>query len=167
MKKLRLLISKDCNRSCEGCCDKGRDLDALPVCKDFRGYDEIILTGGEPMLKMELVKRTILKIRKESNAKIYMYTAAVEQYENFTDLLDLLDGITLTLHEQKDADNFKKLDYIYICGRFWVYKLKSLRLNVFEGINFKASINWIIKDNIKWIKNCPLPSDEVFMKLGE
>jgi hypothetical protein len=25
--------------------------------------------------------------------------------------------------------------------------------------------NWIVKDNMRWIKNCPLPDDEVFLKL--
>jgi hypothetical protein len=45
---------------------------------------------------------------------------------------------------------------------------KSLRLNVFKGVSL-AELNlscWKVKPNIKWIKNCPLPEDEVFMRAG-
>ena len=47
------------------------------------------------------------------------------------------------------------------------FKSKSLRLNIFKGIDY-SSIDtslWDIKDNIEWIKNCPLPKNEVFQKL--
>jgi hypothetical protein len=50
--------------------------------------------------------------------------------------------------------------------------LLSLRLHIFEGIDISKLDdidlkNWKIKKNIKWIKNCPLPQDEVFMRLKE
>jgi hypothetical protein len=46
-------------------------------------------------------------------------------------------------------------------------KSKSLRLNVFHGISLKGidTSCWIIKKDMKWIKNCPLPKDEVLKRL--
>jgi hypothetical protein len=166
MKKLRLLITKQCNRNCEGCCNKEYDLDALPICTSFNGYDEIILTGGEPMLKVDTVLKVIKKIRKENSlAKIYMYTAKADVLGEIYNILDAVDGMTLTLHEQTDVEDF--LDFQ---EHYFYFGKKSLRLNVFDGVYLPKSINlnyWKVRKNIKWIKNCPLPKDEVFMRLGE
>ena len=51
-----------------------------------------------------------------------------------------------------------------------IYK-QNLRLNVFKGIDLmnvdtQHTALWKIKTNIEWVKNCPLPKDEVFMRLG-
>jgi hypothetical protein len=167
MKKLRLLITKECNRNCEGCCNKIYDLDKLPICNSFEGYDEIILTGGEPLLKIDLVYKTFEKIMKENPfVRVYLYTAKVDNHGDMYDILQFVNGITVTLHEQSDVDKF-----ILFNNRL-NFKLDnlSLRLHVFEGVNISKLDeidlkNWQVKKNIKWIKNCPLPKDEVFMRL--
>ena len=46
------------------------------------------------------------------------------------------------------------------------YVKKSLRLKVFKGVDVSGidlSL-WDVKDNIEWIKDCPLPEDEVLMR---
>lgn len=75
-----------------------------------------------------------------------------------------LDGITLTLHDQKDAS----LAHSFVS---WVNihelpKGISLRMNIFKGIDCSSLDlhKWRVKDNMEWIKNCPLPKDEVFMR---
>lgn len=162
MKKLRLLLTKECDKGCPGCCNKDWDLDNLQICTSFKGYNEILLTGGEPMLDYKLVYQTIKKIRKEnSKAKIYMYTAKVDNLEESFNILNMIDGITVTLHEESDVPSFLKFEnYNYQHN-------KSLRLNIFKGVSLNGLEfkNWKIKDNIKWIRNCPLPKDEVFMRL--
>lgn len=167
---LRLLLFDDCNRSCEGCCNKGFDLKKLPIETDFSGYEMIILTGGEPMLKPDIVLSTIDKIRKQNKtAKIFMYTAKVDNIMDCLFVISALDGVTITLHEQKDV-----IPFIYFSKHFKEnYDGKrSFRLNVFKGINAldiifneKITDKWTIKKNIEWIKDCPLPSNEVFKKL--
>ena len=163
MKELRLLLFKDCNRKCRGCCNKDWDLDNLPKCKSFKNYKTIMLTGGEPMLNPELVIKTIKKIRKQNKkAKIYMYTAKINVWE-IMELYYLLDGITLTLHNQADVKHFILFNRLIAFPDF-----KSLRLNIFKGVKLPKNIDlfgWDIKKNIKWIKKCPLPKHEVFMKL--
>ena len=64
----------------------------------------------------------------------------------------------------KDVDNFAKVQYA-LEPKFYNVN-RSLRLNVFEGIDISA-LNlerWKVKDNMVWLENCPLPKDEVFMR---
>lgn len=165
MKKLRLLITEECNRSCPGCCNLDWDLKALEKCTDFSGYDEIILTGGEPMLFPDKIREILMRIDYPTGdrPKIYMYTALVNL--STAQLLNIyLDGITITFHNQKDVDNFAKVQYA-LEPKFYNVN-RSLRLNVFEGIDISA-LNlerWKVKDNMVWLENCPLPKDEVFMR---
>lgn len=124
-----------------------------------------MLTGGEPMLKPELVLKVIQKIRIENKiAKIYMYTAKVNILGEIYEVLEALDGITVTLHEQKDVEDFISFNSYYWRGE------KSLRLHVFEGIKLPKKIDlegWKVRLNQKWVDKCPLPSGEVFMRLGD
>lgn len=169
MKKLRLLLFEDCLRDCPGCCNKDFDLKALPVETKFKQYDEIILTGGEPMLKPEVIRQVVHKIRIQNNtARIYLYTADVRKHVDVISLLHLyLSGITVTLHDAQDAMRF--LEFYCNLDRYIfkdiIYK-KSLRLNVFKDVPIWAGYNkaWKIKRDIEWIKNCPLPENEVFKR---
>ena len=174
MKKLRLLLTSDCNRNCEGCCNKDWDLDSLPVCTDYSGYNEIMITGGEPMLYPEKIRECTSKIWGSISLKwdnifkkspcVYLYTAWTKRPIELIDLLMVrwIDGLTLTLHNQDDVNGFENLN-----ERLMVYKFKySLRLNVFKGVDLSGidlSL-WKVKDNIEWIKDCLLPEDEVFMR---
>ena len=165
MKKLRLLITEKCNRSCSGCCNKQRDLNTLPICNSYEGYKEIILTGGEPMLNPNHVVYLIHNIRKETRGgtPIYLYTAKVDNVQGVLSVLYFLDGMTVTVHEEKDWDYVSRLNMLLPnnCR-------KSLRLNVFKDANlhsYDQFVKWKVKDSIEWIKNCPLPTSEVLMKL--
>lgn len=166
--KLRLLLFEECNRNCEGCCNKDWNLKNLPGVGLFTGYKEIILTGGEPMLRPQLIKSMVRLIRFDTNAPIYVYTAKVDDLHDALSVLNKLDGMTVTLHEQSDVKPFllfndAVLDLNNQYGEFWN---KSLRLNVFKGIKFGADLSlWDVKKEVEWIKNCPLPEDEVFMRL--
>lgn len=159
--KLRLLVLKQCNRNCPLCSNKNFDLDELPTCEDYSEFDEIILTGGEPMLVPELVKRIILEIKGQSSAKVFLYTAMPEGIDK--EIIDLIDGVTLTLHEANDYDHFIKWH-----GQFLPYLWnKSLRLKVFKEVGREIVMsNWQVQNNLEWIVDCPLPIGEIFMKYG-
>ncbi len=163
--KLRVLLFKECNRRCKGCCNKDWDLDALPQCESFKGYDTIMLTGGEPLLQPELIKKVATEIRAVTDTPIYVYTAKCDDSAAMIDVLKHVDGITLTLHTRKDAPIFREFNAALkesgLLG-------KSLRLNVFRGISIGDTdlAGWRVKTDIRWIKDCPLPTDEVFMRYG-
>jgi organic radical activating enzyme len=171
MKKLRLLVTKKCNRACAGCCNKQFDLDNLEVLKsydDLHQFDQIIITGGEPLLFGNDMLVLVNKIRKyDVRAEIILYTAKIDDFSIIDKLLPNIDGITVTLHEQYDIRNFLGLN-AYLFEKMLqhsYYDNKSFRLNVFKGIKYYASNIWKVKDNIEWIEDCPLPNDEVFMRL--
>jgi hypothetical protein len=123
------------------------------------------LTGGEPMLQSRTVIETAIAIREESSPKIYMYTALASKLSSIVVVLLYIDGITLTLHEQSDVESFVKFNDFAI-PRDW-YKEKSLRLNIFKGVDIGDTDTsmWKVKRNMQWIRDCPLPKDEVFMRL--
>lgn len=163
IKQLRLLLFPECDRACSWCCNKDWDLSALPKITDYRGYDIIMLTGGEPLLNPDLVINTIMDIREQNpDAWVYVYTAKTDDPELLEEILCFADGITLTLHEKEDGRRFQKIsEYLYDYTDHC-----SLRLNVFAGIEVHGSTDgWNVKSGIKWIKDCPLPVNEVFGRL--
>lgn len=191
MRKLRLLFTEKCNRSCKGCCNKGYDLEKLPKVTHFN-YDEILITGGEPLLFLEQLKGFIKAVRIVSKAKIIVYTSLVNSWtapyansgyfwktnDSIFKIIKFVDGITLTLHTQQDSDNFADLLYIIEISckstteesAYNTFKTKSLRLNVFKGIklpeNFPMALSlWDVKDNREWVKDCPLPDGEEFLRI--
>lgn len=161
-KKLRLLLFETCNRSCEGCCNKDWDLTSLPICTDYSPYREILLTGGEPLLQPELVVQAIREIREQTDAPIILYTADLTQPLWLFLISGLIDGLTVTLHTAEDVPLFTDFDKRFLPSD----KLKQrLRLNVFkEAGTVTAKPHWKVKPNMEWIKDCPLPEGEVFMR---
>lgn len=164
MRSLRLLVTEKCHRSCEGCSNKDFDLTALPVVDWSEPFETIMLTGGEPLLEEPLPKTIkLLNGLAMNEAKLIVYTTLSR---NVPKILDLVDGVTLTLHDQSDVEPFLKLNELLL--RRLGTAAQSLRLNVFVGIKIPSNVNlsrWKVKDKIHWIKNCPLPSNEVFMKV--
>ncbi len=165
-KTLRLLITSECNKNCEGCCNKQYDLNTLPKIthEELSEYDEIIVTGGEPTFaKDELRKVMYVLINTKIKAKKYLYTNGYDPALIEDLLLLYFDGITFSLHEQSDVEQFLKLNKALEQYRF---KTKSLRLNVFKGIilpDIDLS-KWQIKKDIIWLDPCPLPENESFKR---
>lgn len=164
MKKLRLLVTERCSRNCPNCCNKNWDLSELPVEEDFSQYDMIMITGGEPMLDVKTLIDLIIKIKYETDAPIYVYTAMVNDTKATLRVLDWADGMTVTLHDQTDVEPFLIFNASINAEDV---RDKSLRLNIFRGvnINIESLTLWKVKNNIEWIENCPLPKDEVFKRI--
>jgi hypothetical protein len=164
MKILRLLITPDCNRSCAGCCNKQWNIEALPIVKSFDCYDQIILTGGEPLMDSKILNTVwILKALGSVQTELYVYTAHAR---NVKLILNHVDGVTLTIHEQKDLKDFIALNEFLL--KNLAYHGLSLRLNVFDEVSLPSDLDlslWKVKSNIEWIEDCPLPTDEEFMRI--
>lgn len=173
MKKLRLLVTTKCHNTCKGCCNNDWDLEKLPICNDFSVWNMIMITGGEPMLCMPWLEHLLKRIRLENReCKIILYTAIpkgiIHSPYGFTRLIDLclIDGITATIHVEKDVAGFEMLERSFFSVDPFRLSEMSLRLNIFKGISeIKPIFNWTIKKDIEWIENCPLPEDETFMRL--
>lgn len=166
--KLRLLIRGDCNRACPGCCNKQWKLQELPLCTDFTGYTEIMITGGEPMLDYRYVIQCVRAIRRQTDAPIYMYTAKTMPPHELGIVLHNIDGVTITLHKPSDLQPFLRFNAYMERWKLW--KNRQLRVNVFKPIVLPTDVSldrWVIKPSMEWIIDCPLPDDEVFMRLEQ
>ena len=181
MKTLRLLLWEECNRNCSQCQNKNWDLSKLPVCRDYSGYDQILLTGGEPMLHPNIVLEVVKRIREHNTeAKIFMYTANVvedyrEQHE-FVSLLQTIDGATVTCHTPEEVI---ELSWMVKLFQERLYKGKSLKANLFPKAviceeepqklldaikTIEDNPNWNVKYK-SWVTKKHLPKDEEFMRL--
>lgn len=174
--KLRLLVTKECPRKCPGCCNNDWDLENLPTISSgdqLVGYKEVLLTGGEPLhgIHIQTIVNILRKVRKfNPEAKVYVYTA--EALGAWVALIAGVDGITLTLHHTNDATDREFL-FLNSCLRNNYKNIttnKSMRLNIFKEVEFDRSLlapQWIVKDDMEWIENCPLPEGETFAKWSE
>ena len=177
MKKLRLLITDECPKNCEGCCNRDWDIVNLPKIElykhDYSQYNEVLITGGEPLLGIEKLKEIIDTINAGYSRrvpKIYVYTSWNGDPSSFFKTFEYAAGICYTIHTDEDAKFIKNCDWFLKQCSYYENQLKnkSLRLNVFKGIDYNKealSENWKIKDDIEWIKDCPLPDNEIFMRL--
>lgn len=179
-KKLRLLVTTDCNNKCPLCCNNNWDFSKLPVVSRFN-YEEIMITGGEPMLHLIEVYHLIYRIRElqrylDVKSKFYIYTSLpnLGMYP-YSKILFSIDGITVTPHNKEGVDTFVALNK-YIRRLYYTKGVKnkdyfpSLRLNLFPDIKklLPKRINlslWKIKD-MEWIKDCPVPEGEDFRRIS-
>lgn len=171
-KKLRLLVTTLCPNKCPLCCNNSWDFSKLPVVNRWN-YDEIMFTGGEPLLFLDEVvtlAKSIKIIAKEggNNPKLYIYTAVCD-VGNVTFVIRHVDGIVLTPHNLSDIPKLIALNDVMRHNDS--FNGKSMRLNLFSNIKeaLPKDIDlsmWHIKD-IEWIKDCPVPKGEDFRRVSE
>ena len=165
-KKARLLVTLDCHRKCAYCCNKqpGKLAGAIKITALDRmvGYEEIMISGGEPMLIPDFVQSVLFQIRNiNPTAKVYLYTAS---YRNEMEwILPLLDGVVFSIHEDATDEethfNLTRMEYlIHLYG-----KGKSFRLNVVHrypgDINIRPDL-WSRINFVTPLDDCPVPEGE-------
>ena len=175
-RKLRLLVTTDCPNHCPMCCNNQFNFDKLERVKHF-DYDEVMITGGEPLLFPEKVAELAKAIKvtnevlypDENTPKVYIYTS-VASYLPLKHILPIVDGIVLTPHSLEDVRKFLNLNRLL--GLYFKVNKNvrpSLRLNLFKNIkdmlpkDIDLSL-WKVKD-MEWIKDCPVPKGEDFRRL--
>ena len=92
---------------------QAKAVDCVYALKD---YNEICITGGEPLLAPIDTLFVIKQLRKISKAKLYLYTAHYN--ETALDMIaPHIDGIHYTIHKESDIDLFHYMqDYIRFNG---------------------------------------------------
>lgn len=173
MKKLRLFVTNNCHNNCKKCCNKQFNIDEIPIIgNDYQNYNEISITGGEPMLNSDKLKKLLFDIKLQSNyfntdITIYVYTSLLD-FDKYAHVIRYIDGLTYTPHSYDDVLSFvKEKDVLEACAKRCNL---SLRINIFPEVkqhfidkNIDLS-NWKVK-YMEWINNCPYPEDEDFKRL--
>lgn len=181
-KKLRLLVTEKCHNKCPMCCNNQFNIEKIPVVDRF-DYDEISITGGEPLLPYKETAWLVEGIKAVQHAtglpasKFYLYTA----YFDFGILKACsyeFDGICLTPHKKEDIDKFIKINAMMLkMKRLLIIPNASfnfdcsLRLNLFSDMkallpkDIDLSL-WKVKE-MEWIKDCPVPEGEDFRRIAK
>jgi pyruvate-formate lyase-activating enzyme len=165
MRKARIIMTLDCSRHCSYCCnkqpgllDQGKMLE--PEMTELKGYDEAMVTGGEPMLypweaaNLASILRDDLKI-----PKIYLYSALYRP--ELWEIIGAFDGMHFTLHENaSDSDVYQ----IELLEHLISKNLdKSFRLYINPAVGHKVTISphlWKRVEVKGFLNPCPLPKDE-------
>lgn len=161
--KARIIITTACTHDCEKCCNKQYKMSKLPLFlpEHDNKFDALIFTGGEPMMRTDRLWRLIVNINFIK--PMYLYTA-LPCTGNFASLIyRQLTGYTLSIHTQNDIENFLSNQRIIESD---LRNTPSLRLNIEENVKIPPLdlSKWKVKI-IQMVDSCPLPSDEVLMRL--
>ena len=166
-RKARVIITFKCNRRCVNCCntyksiiDAGKHIRSIT---ELAGYDQVILTGGEPMLFPDTVIGICEQLGKQGS-EVFLYTAL--WVPQITTILKLVKGIHYTVHSPaSDCDMigfYKFQDLIK-------NRIGSYRLYIDPEVNRLITINpsvWSRVEIKPWLKEgeCPLPiGEELFI----
>ena len=170
MRIARVVTTWDCDRDCDLCCNKNLPVEPRP-CRvpDLEGYDQVILTGGEPMLYPERLCEVVRELRARTPAarqKVYLYTARYAPTLEW--LVWHLDGVHFTLHHPlraPDLEGFYRFQHPI--GRH-AGSGKSFRLYVEPRITQAVAVfpsRWARVEVKPWLDFCPLPPNETLFVL--
>ena len=165
----RVIVTFNCNRKCPGCCNERMvDEYRIPMFNELLKYEEIIITGGEPMLISERCLEFLHRIRNSGfKGKVFLYTAynRAGRLWSDTQLLREVDGVTYTIHKEYSDKDIAMLGNL---TRFIKENgLKDFRLNVDARIkddlnwgDFNRNGEWAHIRFIEWKDECPIPENE-------
>lgn len=164
----RVIVTYKCNRSCPGCCNgHGNAVRKIEDIRELLGFEEIILTGGEPTLLGLMLNGFVYSLKDLGyKGKIFLYTATVDIYSpSIMRLLRDIDGITYTIHaEANDGDIklLKSLSSLSILGYVNFSSRLIIDSRVFEkydlsNINLN---NWDVIRKLQWKDYCPPAENE-------
>ncbi|MEY8429262.1 4Fe-4S cluster-binding domain-containing protein [Lachnospiraceae bacterium 48-42] len=168
-KTARVIVTYRCDRKCENCCNEHiRNVPEVQF-EDLLEYDEIVITGGEPMLFAPRVVELVHRLRdRRFRGRIWLYTATFnEDHWAHRMLIRDVDGITYTFHAEytnRDISRLKDLTEFLNSGGFpGSYRLmvdsrvmRDISLQDIKGIRKWTDIKALVwKDGA-----CPVPEHE-------
>lgn len=104
-KTLRLLITLDCNLSCSYCYNRLPEINSKFTKKrlediDFTQYEVICITGGEPLLKRNLINNLFNSEVISWKHSIYLYTNGLLLKDSD---IQIFDGINIGIHYREQV----------------------------------------------------------------
>lgn len=124
-----------CDNDCAHCIDKcyggmnisKPDVDAIvkTIVDNTGGLDDVLFLGGEPCLYLDELLDCVTKLREQTNLKLYVTTSVpkicYDEYDKFLQLINLLDGINLSVqhHDESIADKIRRTKSQYDRQEFY------------------------------------------------
>lgn len=112
---LHLVTTKECARNCKYCCNRQYDLDTqVPTVtkEELETVEEVLLTGGEPVLFSEVNKiAKDLKATYSNIKKVYVYANAAELAyvrKVLHEPIDCIDGFSISIKNSLDKIAFEE-----------------------------------------------------------
>ena len=176
MKIARLLITKACQRSCSYCCNEQEG--ALDTMQDItvaglQGYDQVLITGGEPMLYPQRIKALVKALRLQNpKVTIYLYSAYYRAAHT-PQIMDMVDGIHFTLHEGTSTREISEFIQFQTCIQMFRLRgmhHKSYRLYIVPSVELLIPIRpalWSRIESFPFKEQCPLPQGEELFLLKD
>lgn len=169
-KTARVILTPKCNKACHYCCNEKPSSDfhsaiQLQDTYELAQFSGMVITGGEPMLYWRNIIALAQGARKaNSSMRIYLQTAQFTKHTK--DVLEYVDGITFTIHEEateKDGTELCKFQALIT-----QFPGKSFRLNVHVNCKTAVAIMPNLWKEVRFFHHkddCPIPINEVLFKL--
>jgi len=152
-------VTKACHRQCAGCCNTYTTImkhaSYIERIADLpTELDEIMITGGEPMLVPERTQRLSTQIRNRYPAsKLYLYSA--EYNEAMKNTIPIVDGLHYTVHEGATLQDITSLNRLQelLQSHKAQWREKSFRLYIDNRVILPVTINpdiWSQVNISKW-----------------
>lgn len=134
---LHLVTTPRCIRNCKYCCNRQYDLDTqVPTVteEELRLVEEVLLTGGEPVLFSEVNEiAKNLKATYSNIKKVYVYANATElalARVRRNNSIDSIDGFSISIKNIFDKVSFEE----YLASDEELANLSSNIVYIFDGL---------------------------------
>ena len=144
----RLIVTRDCPRSCVGCCNDQYNFDGdVPQLQHndcmltLNDYKTVVISGGEPLLLGEKLMPFLVAL-KFLGKKTVLYTSCVQDMPNKPthDIFQLIDGVTFSMHAENPADAISELEnFQYFVQRHNIQR--DFRLCIDDRIEYCQSLH--------------------------
>lgn len=159
---MHLITTNECVRNCEHCCNRQYDLDTqVPIAtrKELFTVEEVLLTGGEPVLfskvneiaeELKMLYRNIKRVYVYANATELAYMRRVRH-----EPISRIDGFSISIKNDKDKTAFEE----YLATDEELAALPSNLVYVFDGLMPKdmskfKSVERKWQEDFKPAENC-------------
>lgn len=137
-----------CDNKCAHCIDKCYEglgivkpnvaAIADTIIKNSDGVDDVLFLGGEPCLFLEELIECVKILREKTKLKLFVTTSVPAichtRAEKFVELIELLDGINLSVQHYKEdvADEIRRTKSVYDRQAFyaWLPHKEKIRINL-------------------------------------
>ena len=170
-KVARVILTLDCRRDCEDCANTQEMLASAQEISsylDLDEFEEVCITGGEPILEPRKVLDFASGVKSGRNAwkDVYVYLSDWDDINQVADVLRVVDGMHYTIHKDSSLMDMSKFVVFQDLARSFPDRSFRLFIHPECGLTIPLVTDvWSRVEMKPWVKGCPLPADETLFIL--